>query len=1322
MQINDFIPKHAAFIAAVILLFSSGSSQAENYAQNFDGFADGTTNLGDGTVIVGQAARVQGGRLQLTRDGEGLGHSSFTIPAPENSSLGWTATWDFEIFDAAGEGNPADGFSFNYGNFVLGERGNAEEGMGINGGDQIPAGVTTNISFEVDTYNNGDPEQGVSISGVLNGTDPGNLAFTNGIILNDGQRVTGTITASYDATLGTVSFTTTGLNTNANFINVPLPAGAVGDDTFNFGFSARVGGANHDLFIDNLEISTNLSLDSDNDGLPDSWEQRYGLDPNDNGIDPDENGLVNVDNGPDGDPDGDGVNNEDEFANKTNPVEEDTDSDGLNDGVEANTGTNPLLSDTDADGLNDGEEVFTHETNPNIFDSDGDGFSDGTEITLQTDPNDEDSAPDIVTIDLSFPPLLGGPGARTNSYLPNLDEAGLSMQQNHYDAEVLFNDQALQNYVRVALSPGDWPPNQTKTQVQPYFDHGGGGFNTPSGGNLPYIDGGGDHFSIRINGYVLFKQPGVYTIYLRADDTNFFLMDTPSGRIGANHNSIGGGDVLLTVNVSSPGYYPFDNVMAEQTGGDWGDVSITGPGIPQRAALGDVAAGSPAIYTIKFNPADTDNDLLPDWWERTYTNNLDDLSGLIDSDLDGDTLTDFDEYENGTNPNNEDTDGDGLEDNVETNSGSFVSASDTGTDPTNADTDGDGLNDNVETNTGLFLSADDTGTDPFLTDTDEDAARDGFEVTNGTNPVDDTDFPVSWLVRNAQSGSPLNSIAETRALFEGVGILINETITRHLTINFRENSNGPFPNAEAFPLIGRQHSDTDDYAIKATGNIFINEPGTYTFGFNSDDGGGLYIDGNPVVVADVNRGSATSLGAVELSFGNHDMEFLYWERGGGAQAQLFVHNQLGDFTATVPDNALVLNNYRLLATSVGDESDSDGDQLIDVWEISFFNNLNQGFDDDPDNDGLSNGEEQELGTKPNSNDSDGDGLSDGVETNTGSFVSATDTGTDPTKADSDGDGLGDGVETATGVFVSSSDTGSDPNNVDSDGDLATDGNEVNAGSNPNDSNDSPSDPIVLGLGTFALLGGDLTDPENDGDPEVNLNYNATFNSSEEPGFGGGEFAFNVFDNRIGENIDKWCCGSEGGVFPAEPIWVSAAFEQAYQLTHFTISSANDTPERDPRVWEIQGSNDGLSWETIFRQDDPNLSIWTDRNQVIRFNVGSHFPQPDSYSEIRFICFATGLTGGARYQLAELEFFGEEGGNQLEITNISYDVENEEISLTWLSRENKTYSLFFSQDLLSFDADIDDSIPAAAGETTTFTFQNPIPGGRKIFFKVYENEG
>ncbi len=63
---------------------------------------------------------------------------------------------------------------------------------------------------------------------------------------------------------------------------------------------------------------------------------------------------------------------------------------------------------------------------------------------------------------------------------------------------------------------------------------------------------------------------------------------------------------------------------------------------------------------------------------------------------------------------------------------------------------------------------------------------------------------------------------------------------------------------------------------------------------------------------------------------------------------------------------------------------------------------------------------------------------------------------------------------------------------------------------------------VLGTGTGSLIGGDLTDPEDDGQPDVDQGYNAKFSSSEEPGFGGGEFAFNVFDNQLGPGNAKWC--------------------------------------------------------------------------------------------------------------------------------------------------------------------------------------------------------
>lgn len=87
-------------------------------------------------------------------------------------------------------------------------------------------------------------------------------------------------------------------------------------------------------------------------------------------------------------------------------------------------------------------------------------------------------------------------------------------------------------------------------------------------------------------------------------------------------------------------------------------------------------------------------------------------------------------------------------------------------------------------------------------------------------------------------------------------------------------------------------------------------------------------------------------------------------------------------------------------------------------------------DEDDDNDGLSDTEENRLGTDPIKNDSDNDGIPDKEEVTEG---------TDPTKQDTDGDGLPDNQEKTLGT---------DPKNPDTDGDGTKDGEEVSRGSDP----------------------------------------------------------------------------------------------------------------------------------------------------------------------------------------------------------------------------------------------------------------------------------
>jgi hypothetical protein len=146
--------------------------------------------------------------------------------------------------------------------------------------------------------------------------------------------------------------------------------------------------------------------DTDDDNLPDIWEMNtfdhLGFGPFD---DPDGDGINNQDerlfntNGNNPDTDGDGRSDGQEVYGiggpTSNPQLFDTDGDGLNDGEEVNVhGTNPNLADTDADGLSDSAELMTYGTNPTLWDTDADGLSDGQEIQLQTNANDPDSDDD----------------------------------------------------------------------------------------------------------------------------------------------------------------------------------------------------------------------------------------------------------------------------------------------------------------------------------------------------------------------------------------------------------------------------------------------------------------------------------------------------------------------------------------------------------------------------------------------------------------------------------------------------------------------------------------------------------------------------------------------------------------------------------------------------------------------------------------------------------------------------------------------------------------------------------------------------------------
>ena len=131
---------------------------------------------------------------------------------------------------------------------------------------------------------------------------------------------------------------------------------------------------------------------------------------------------------------------------------------------------------------------------------------------------------------------------------------------------------------------------------------------------------------------------------------------------------------------------------------------------------------------------DSDFDGLIDTWELAFFGDLTTATGSDHHDAD--SLTDLEEQSLGSSPLLADTDGDGLNDDLENGTGIFNGASDPGSSPILTDTDGDALNDALE----VSLSNGHV-TNPNLADSDGDSFSDPVEITEGTNPNNPGDFP-----------------------------------------------------------------------------------------------------------------------------------------------------------------------------------------------------------------------------------------------------------------------------------------------------------------------------------------------------------------------------------------------------------------------------------------------------------------------------------------------------------------------------------------------------------------------------------------------------
>ncbi len=214
------------------------------------------------------------------------------------------------------------------------------------------------------------------------------------------------------------------------------------------------------------------------------------------------------------------------------------------------------------------------------------------------------------------------------------------------------------------------------------------------------------------------------------------------------------------------------------------------------------------------------------------------------------------------------------------------------------------------------------------------------------------------------------------------------------------------------------------------------------------------------------------------------------------------------------------------------------------------------------------------------------------------------------------------------------------------------------------------------------------------EPLVDLTNNGGVLSVQEENNNANENSSKIIDNDANT---KYLLGKGN-------LWIQYNSTDKGILTKYTITSANDAPERDPKDWVLEGSNNGSDWTTL---DTRSNQEFANRAQMNTYIISNTIP---------FNIYKITITtkGGEVFQAAEWELWARKievpaGPGNLTVKPLS----ETEIMITWKDNSDNEsgFELERSSDGTSF------AVHATLAENSEQFIDSNLTAGEPYYYRI-----